>query len=278
MSNVRITVGIPVHGSSHTLQAAVTQLIWSAAYANVEVDIHLVDDNSPEEEYAAICQLVAGWNMGLPHHVIGLTLHSVRSTTNRDNPNLGTILNTLRGIAKGNGYEYYLNLESDVVMHPNTLKDLLEEFDPTQHAGVFPMYITPDNTHADFLFYNLGIIPFEVVDEALTDSNRRELLTIRKVSWSNLGCFLTTTDHLLQTSIDDEESFDLWAADCAFTAKLTYNLRKPILFCPDVWVTHFGRASSKQGEENQVGSIEKGVNAFDEKWTFHHQGTFLWKY
>lgn len=183
------------------------------------------------------------------------------------NPNLGFILNfCLSQVALDT--DFYLNVESDVFLQPDTLIKLISECNTHSAPLACPTQSDASGENADFVFWGMGHIPWAHVPH--------ELQTVCRPRWCNLGCLLVRGDVARDVRMRcDDQQFKLFCVDQDYTSTVAQKYGRPV-FVPSARVVHMGRQSTREFEPGGYGHLaQSAVARIHAKWGNYAQGSLL---
>jgi GT2 family glycosyltransferase len=249
-----IDVGIPMHGAAASVERALT--FASRALDNIDAHYRftIANDFSPPVEIDRIIAFAS--TLKAPVRFIHLADH-----VPGPNPNLAVAVSLLLDNV-GTDADYYLNLESDVMLQPYTLGALMHGMAEHDLPWAFPMQLSPDGK-SDFVFWAAGLIPQNKLPPILARPGRPK--------WCNLGCLLMEGWMARDRDVRPDPILKLWAVDTDYTSNLAQTYGRP-LYWPDAKVTHEGRQSSKEGTGKYDYLLGPAVRYVDAKWAHYLPG------
>lgn len=249
-----IDIGIPVHGNPELVLNSLHNAKIACDSIHAAPRFIIANDFSDPADIAQIQKGAKSKKYNL--HIIDL-----HNYTPGPNPNLALAVGLLLDSVAPNA-DLYLNMESDVLLHPATLLRLLIGMEETGCSWAFPMQLTPGGD-GDFVFWGVGTIPYGEIPPILEKTGRPK--------WCNLGCLLMRGDMARDQSIRPDPVFKLFCVDTDYTAALAQKYTRP-LYWPNAKVTHIGRQSSKEGQGIYDHLLAPAVRAVDTKWAHYLPG------
>jgi GT2 family glycosyltransferase len=252
---MKIDIGMPMHGASDSVLKALKCAKEAATLLGADVRVIIADDFSPPGEVTQV-KRGAITGLGLDLDVIHLS-----DLIEGPNPNLARGVAELLRAVRWDA-DYYLNLESDVMLHVQTLQKLVHAIERSQIPWAFPLQLTPEGD-ADFIFWNGGIVPRDSLPPHLSEPGRPK--------WCSLSCLLMTGVMARDKTIRPDPFFKLWCADTDYTCALAQKYGRP-LYYPLATVTHHGHQSSQQGQGKYDYLIPTACKVVDAKWIHYLPG------
>jgi hypothetical protein len=252
----KVLIGMAVHNNLPQAIETIGAAVDSCVLAGLDWKVAVTDDKSRvDEQWNEFNAFMKG---------LGLAGRIVSRQRFCTNPNLGRILNRHLTLAHEDGFDYYLNVESDVFCRPGTVNSLLAAMRVHEAPVATCLQLTPGH-RLDLHYYGKGIIDQDDPQAQFWYQNLRP-------KWCNLGCLLVGRDVIVDRRCRVDEKFVLWCVDGDFTAQVAQHHGRPLLTC-ETRVVHHGNKSTLEGSAGTYNHLIKpAVEYFDSKWADYLAG------
>jgi GT2 family glycosyltransferase len=231
---MKLSIGIPVHNAVDCALRAIDRVLWAAQTNGYEVELIVIDDNSTFETHERLKERLR--LLDSPYQLL-----KTQDFTDHPAPNLGFNVNRLLDHIDLEA-DYYLNLETDVFVSPETLRLMVERMDTDESiCATFPAQLRADRQSYDFFFCERG---YPKLNELPEDLQRD-----RDFDWTHFGCLLVRGKDARDRHIRVDESFILFCADQDYTSRLKEVTTGRIVYVASAYAIHIGHVSSMEGQK-----------------------------
>lgn len=259
---MKITIGIPVHNACNAVKMCIEKACSACFQNNYDFQIIVIDDHSDEETKQMLSALEADCNGNVK-------VYHTEDYINNKNPNLGWNMNFLFQQIRPDD-DYYLNLESDVIILTHTINNLVFALESHRDQGfaAVPMLLEADThrinwaighwrrTYQELLIPVREIPAIKLMDIPIDAPN--DFMGNIPVC-----CTLFPAELLRNKFTKINDNLKLWCCDDDLYKRMTLHTKNDVIFCKKAIAIHLNAQSRQQNYDHLVLSA---CHANNENW------------
>lgn len=259
---MKITIGIPVHNATHIVKTCIERAYSACKYNDYDFQIIIIDDNSNQPTKEMLSELENNY----------VKIYHTEDYVDTPNPNLGWNMDFLFRQIR-NDDDYYLNLESDVILLHDTIPNLISalECHSDQAFAAVPIMLGTDTKSINWANCQWGFhtpMTIEEIPETVLLDIGLESLCPDHLDSIPVACMLISAKLLRDKFTKINYTLGLWCCDEDFYKRMAFHTNKTAIFDKKAVVVH-ANAQSRKG--NYYDTLWTTVALSNEAWSIISQ-------